>query len=180
MIDNDYLIDIEWSDSGGSCDFLPIKHNPNIGFKSFRNKKKAKEAFENQEKLSKFNLAPKVCSSICKIPYYYDPKILEFWDPKTTTSEWGYITEKACLLEEHDKPYELIQDLVTEIYNQTKLEFWDCHLDNIGYIKRKNKSKLVCIDTGNESFHYSSNAWGFSKPGPKCCYCDEYQCGCSL
>ena len=24
------------------------------------------------------------------------------------------------------------------------------------------------------------NAWGFEEPGPKCPYCDEYQCYCSV
>ena len=39
-------------------------------------------------------------------------------------------------------------------------------MENIGLIKRR-KKKLVCIDTGKESFSGYSNAWGYLDPGPK-------------
>jgi len=178
MINHNYLIDKSWCNSGGSCDVMPIKDCPDLVFKSFRYKHKAKEAYNNQLKLSKLNLAPKVLSNLCQIAYYFDPKILEFWNPKTTTTGWGYITEMAYLLDEQDKPHQLLQNLVNEIYDKTKLKFWDCHLENVGYIKRKHKKILVCIDTGKESFDSSSDAWGLGKPGPECYYCNGYICSC--
>ena len=66
------------------------------------------------------------------------------------------------------------------IEKKTKLKFWDCHYYNMGYIKRNNKAKLVCIDTGSESFNRDADAWGMGTPGPKCNYCNKYQCNCSL
>jgi hypothetical protein len=71
-----------------------------------------------------------------------------------------------------------IQSLVEEIYQKTGLKFWDCHWYNVGTVKRHNKRKVVCIDTGKESFDGDSNAWGFADPGPKCSYCNRYKCKC--
>ena len=72
-----------------------------------------------------------------------------------------------------------IQSLVEDIREKTGLKFWDCHWYNVGLVNRNNRAKLVCIDTGKESFNGVSNAWGFADPGPKCCYCNTYQCKCS-
>lgn len=181
MINHNYLIDSVWCDSGGSCDVMPIKNHPNLVFKSFKYDHKAKEAYNNQVKLSRLDLAPKVLGSICKIAYYFDPKLLEYWDPNKTTTSIGYISEIAALIPYHLKAKSLkdIQYLVKNIYTKTNMQFWDCHLENVGYIIRANKKKLVCIDTGDESFSGYSNAWGFSKPGPQCPYCLKYQCKCS-
>jgi hypothetical protein len=68
---------------------------------------------------------------------------------------------------------------VTKIHEKTKLKFWDCHWSNVGVIQRKGRNKVVCIDTGKESFDGCANAWGFADPGPKCSYCLRYQCRCS-
>jgi len=180
MINNDYLVDTEWCDSGGYCDTMPIRNHPNLVFKSFKTKSRAESSYKNQKKLSKLNLAPDIFSALCKVPYYFDPELLKYWSPDQTTTDWGFVTEKAELLEEDCKiPYKKIQDLVDNIRIQTKLKFWDCHLSNIGYIKRGRKKLLVCIDTGNESFTSYTNAWGFEEPGPKCPYCNRYQCYCS-
>lgn len=182
MINNDYLIDDVPCDSGAYCDFLIIKNCPNYGFKSFTSKKKAEIALINQKKLSKYDLAPKVMSALCKIPYYYDPDLLESWTPNITVTGWGFITEKASLIDydSHKTSYLCkIQKLVDNIWEKTKLKFWDCHQNNIGNVKRGRKTQLVCIDTGRESFEPDTNAWGFAEPGPKCCYCNKYQCRCS-
>ena len=179
MINHDYLIDTVWCDSGGSCDVMPIKNYPDLVFKSFKYEHKAKEAYNNQNKLSKLDLAPKVYSELCKIAYYFDPKILEYWDPNKTITDFGYISELAILVPPNKKPLKSVQKLVKDIFDKTNMTFWDCHLENVGYIKRNNKKKLVCIDTGNESFSGYSNAWGFSKPGPQCSYCLKYQCKCA-
>lgn len=179
MINHDYLIDTSWCDSGGSCDVMPIRNHPDLVFKSFRYKHKAKEAYNNQNKLSKLDLAPKVYSELCQIAYYFDLKILEYWYPNKTTTDIGYVSESAILVSSNKKPLKDIQNLVKEIFNKTNMEFWDCHLDNVGYIKRNNKQKMVCIDTGQESFNNQANAWGFKFPGPQCPYCLKYQCKCS-
>lgn len=179
MINNDYLVDMSWCDSGGSCDFLPIRGHENLGFKNFKNKSKAKTAWGFQSKLSKFNLAPKLYSGICKIPYSYDLELLKYWNPKDTVTEWGFVTQKAEMLDETDQPLIKLQNLVDAIYKHTRIKFWDCHWTNVGYIKYRGRNKLVCIDTGEESFQGYANAWGYEEPGPKCPYCNIYACECS-
>jgi hypothetical protein len=193
MINNDYLVDDSYHDSGGYCDFLPIKDCPDLGFKSFKRKDKAQQALCYQKKLARFDLAPIPITDLCKIPYYFDPKILAVWTPKETTTGWGFVTEKASMLDsetididctkvgqrKYTYPYlPKIQRLVDHIWQKTKLKFWDCHEHNVGYVERGRKKHFVCIDTGKESFDPDSNAWGFSEPGPKCCYCNRYQCKC--
>lgn len=185
MINHDYLIDtdnIKFSDSGGQCDCLPIKGNYRLLFKSFQNKPKALAAYNIQKKLAKIELAPKLYSKLCRIAYYYDPELLKFWTPSETITGWGFITEKAILIDYEDitkVPYRKIQNLVDTIRLKTNMKFWDCHENNVGYIKRGRSKKLVCIDTGPESFKGYANAWGFEEPGPKCPYCLKYQCKCS-
>ena len=179
MINNDYLVDMSWCDSGGSCDFLPIRGYKDLGFKNFKNKGKAKTASSFQSKLSNFNLAPKLYSGICKIPYSYDPELLKYWNPKDTVTEWGFVTQKAEMLDETDHPLIKLQNLVDAIYKHTGIKFWDCHWPKVGYIKHRGRSKLVCIDTGEESFQGYANAWGYEEPGPKCPYCNIYACECS-
>ena len=179
MVNNDYLVDMSWCESGGHCDFLPIKANQNLGFKSFKTKTRAIDSIKNQLILYKFNLAPEVVTGLCKIPYSYAPELLKYWTPKDTVTSWGYITKKAAILDIEDTPYSKLQNLVNKIRQKTGLKFWDCHWTNIGYIKYKSRNKLVCIDTGKESFTPHSNAWGFEEPGPKCPYCTKYNCKCS-
>jgi hypothetical protein len=171
-----YTIELDHSGEGGSAEFYLIKENKNLGFKQFRNKKFANIAYQKQKLLSKYNLAPKVIGSVCKLPI----KIDNCPNYKLNTN-WGFITEKAKILDENVMKKRLrdIQDLVKNIEKKTKLKFWDCHYWNIGYIKRNNKAKLVCIDTGPESFNSDANAWGLNSPGPKCNSCMKYQCRCS-
>jgi hypothetical protein len=190
MINNDYLVDDSHADSGGYCDFLPIKNYPDLGFKSFKRKDKAQQALDYQKKLAKFDLAPIPITDLCKIPYYFDPKILAVWTPNQTTTGWGFVTERATLIDyENQETINItgrntsphlykIQRLVDNIWQKTKLKFWDCHEHNVGYIKRGRRKHFVCIDTGKESFDPQSNAWGFENPGPKCPYCFKYQCRC--
>jgi hypothetical protein len=157
-------------EEGGCAEFYWIKEDKTIGFKQFGNKKTATIAYNKQKLLSKFDLAPKVIGKITKLKYG--------WGDETN---WGYVTERAKILDEKvmKKRLKDIQNLVETIENKTRLRFWDCHYWNVGYIKRNNKAKLVCIDTGPESFDRDANAWGFGKPGPKCDYCNRYQCRCS-
>jgi hypothetical protein len=172
-----YLLDNTTFAEGGYAQFYDIIDHPGLGFKEFRNKNKAIYSYRVQKQLSKFDLSPKVHGNLCRLDF------ITYKDCLSDISGWGYITEKAVVSRDNDDdyPYTLasIQKLVNTIYNKTKLKFWDCHWWNIGLIERKGKTKLVCIDTGKESFDGYVNAWGFANPGPKCCYCLKYQCRCS-
>jgi len=171
MVSSKYKIDLSdyYSADGGYCTLYKISHQPFLGFKEFISKSRAEYARKIQAKLSKYDLAPKVCSELCKMGY----------EPLFTNqiSGWGYITELAKPTNVNISLWK-IQNLVDAIYNRTRLKFWDCHSANIGYIIRQGKKKLVCIDTGKESFDGCANAWGLSNPGPKCEYCDSYKCEC--
>lgn len=175
-----YTIDINDFDEGGSAEFYHIKEDKNLGFKQFRSKKFANAAYSKQKLLSKFGLAPKVYGKVCRL----EIKIKNFGGENYTYSDytnWGYVTEKARIADETimKKRLKEIQSLVESIEKKTKLKFWDCHYWNVGYIKRNNKAKLVCIDTGVESFDRNADAWCMGTPGPKCGYCNRYQCHCS-
>jgi hypothetical protein len=157
-------------EEGGCAEFYWIKEDKTVGFKQFGSKKSATIAYNKQKLLSKFDLAPKVIGKITKLKYE--------WGDDTN---WGYVTERAKILDENVMKKRLrdIQNLVETIENKTRLRFWDCHYWNVGYVKRNNKAKLVCIDTGPESFSSIANAWGMATPGPKCGYCNRYCCCCS-
>lgn len=171
----EYLIDYsDWFDEGGYCQVYPIKDNKNLVFKEFCNKKKAQQSYKYQKILSKFDLAPQIYSKVCKLEFAEDNGLF-FNEP----SDWGYITERAHPIKHNSFSMKKIQSLVDDMYKKTGLKFWDCHWYNVGLVQRNNEKKLVCIDTGKESFSGVSNAWGYSKPGPKCCYCEQYQCKCS-
>jgi hypothetical protein len=159
---------------GGFCNVHEIVGHKDIVFKEFGNKKTAIESYKYQKLLTRFDLAPKIYSKICKLDYapYGFYSIDE-------PSSWGYVTEKALPVNHTKKTMVLLQELVENIAIKTKLKFWDCHWYNIGFLKRGRSKKLVCIDTGKESFSGYSNAWGGSTPGPKCGYCNYYQCKCS-
>ena len=175
MINHEFLMDYsDWSDEGGYCQVYPIKDKHGWVFKEFRNKKKAQEAYHYQKLLSKFDLAPKLYSKVCKLKFADDGEI-SFIDP----SDWGYITELATLYDPATKiSMRDIQTLVEDINNKTGLKFWDCHWYNVGLVNRGKKKKVVCIDTGKESFDGESNAWANPDPGPKCSYCEKYECNC--
>ena len=176
MLNTDYEIDYsDWFDEGGYCQVYPIKNHSGLAFKEFRNKKKANEAYGFQKKLSRFDLAPKVFSKVCKLNFAKENGVI-FED----ISDWGYITEyaKTCTANSEISMMD-IQKLVDDILDKTGLKFWDCHWYNVGFVKRGKKTKVVCLDTGKESFDGNSNAWGFADPGPKCCYCNRYQCRCA-
>jgi hypothetical protein len=175
-MDNTYLIDYSgWFDEGGYCQVYPIKDKPLLVFKEFKNKTKATESRRLQTKLAKHDLAPKIFSRVCRLNFCEE----DGWKPDEP-SDWGYVTECAKTYNSNTKiSMQDIQYLVDDIYDKTGLKFWDCHWYNVGLVSRDRSSRLVCIDTGKESFSSLSNAWGFSSPGPKCNYCNRYQCKCS-
>ena len=176
MINTNYQIDYsDWFDEGGYCQVYPIKDKKDWVFKEFRNKKKAQESYNYHKKLAKFDLAPKIYSQVCKLKFAEDEDYHLF-----DVSDWGYITECAKTCEANSKiSMRDIQNLVEQIHEKTGLKFWDCHWYNVGLVKRNKKNKVVCIDTGKESFDGQANAWGNNSPGPKCDYCEEYRCNCS-
>lgn len=178
MISNDYLIDYsDWFDEGGYCQVYPIKDHKNLVFKEFSSKRKAQESYKYHQKLAKHDLAPQIYSKICKLEFAPEDDLLYKPDP----SDWGYVTELARTFNPATKiTAKDIQLLVDEIYKKTGLKFWDCHWYNVGLIKRGRTKKVVCIDTGKESFDGNANAWGNPNPGPKCCYCSKYKCSCEL
>jgi hypothetical protein len=165
----EYQISTDSFDEGGYVQFYHIKNHPKLGFKEFCDKKYAIRAYKNQQKLAQFDLAPKIFSKITRLQF----------DTLLERSGWGYISEKASILKENSVSLQKIQKLVDDIYNKTKLKFWDCHWYNLGLIKRGHSKKLVCIDTGWESFDSDTNAWRNPNPGPKCSYCLKYdKCKC--
>lgn len=169
-----YTIDYsDWFDEGGYCQFYPIIEDKSLGFKEFYSKRHAVKAHSVQKKLSKFDLAPKVYTKVCKL-IMKDDQDYDF----TMISDWGYVTEIADTKNSDKVSLTRIQNLVDEIYTKTNLKFWDCHYYNMGMVKRKGKQKLVCIDTGKESFDNDANAWGNTNPGPKCEYCKKFNCKC--
>lgn len=162
---------------GGCCQVYSIEKRPNILFKEFSKQNKAADAMLIQRKLAKFDLAPMVCSDLCRLDFISDNLVIG-------RSNWGYITEFASptLYETKVEKYRIlrkIQFLVDSIYKVSKLKFWDCHYYNTGWVYRNGSPKLVCIDTGSESFDGYADAWGMGSPGPKCSYCNKYQCRCS-
>lgn len=176
MINTDYQIDYsDWFDEGGYCQVYPIKNKKGWVFKEFRNKKKAQQSHNYQKKLAKFDLAPQIYSDVCKLKFADDLDGHVF-----DISDWGYITECAKTYKANSKiSMKDIQILVEQIHEKTGLKFWDCHWYNVGTVKRGKKRKVVCIDTGKESFDGQANAWGNLDPGPKCGYCNMFQCNCS-
>lgn len=172
----DYRINYSgWFEEGGSCQFYPIKNRKTLGFKEFSSKKQAYFAYKTQKNLSKYDLAPKLYTTVCKLKFAKDTT---GWIPEF--SDWGFVTEIAQPMKytTNVRKLKLVQKLVDDIFDHTKLKFWDCHFSNIGIVYRKNISKLVCIDTGKESFDGYSNAWGMADPGPRCNYCLSYNCEC--
>lgn len=169
-----YTIDYsDWFEEGGYSQFYPILEDKTLGFKEFYSKTHANKAYAIQKKLSKFDLAPKVCSKVCKLRMK-DDQDSDF----SMISDWGYVTEMAYTKNSEKTSLRKIQKLVDDIYDRTNLKFWDCHYLNMGLVKRNRKRKLVCIDTGKESFDGDSNAWGNSNPGPRCEYCKKFNCKC--
>jgi hypothetical protein len=160
-----YSIDFLESE-GGSAQFYSIIGHKKIGFKEFANKRLAQKSYSIQKKLAKLGLAPKVYGNLRKLPFKGTPY----------KSNWGYVTQIVNVSMKVSR--KKIQCLVEQIYEKTKLKFWDCHEHNVGKIRRGKDYKLVIIDTGPESFTSNANAWGNENPGPKCSECLKFNCKC--
>jgi len=120
MLNSKYKIDLSdyYSEDGGYCTLFKVSNEPSLGFKEFISKSRAEYARKIQIKLSKHDLAPKVCSELCKMGY--EPLFTD------QISGWGYVTELAKPTNINIQSWK-IQRLVDAIYDKTKLKFWDCH-----------------------------------------------------
>jgi len=142
----------KYSSSGSRAGFYVI--DDNRGFKEFENKGEAEYAYHVQSKLAEYNLAPFVLSKVGKIRYSNDMQL----------SEWGYITEIATMLccggnngcgvcaDIYEKNLGKVRRLCNKI-NHMGLDFIDAHVGNVGYVTRKGRQVLVCIDCGSESVY---------------------------
>lgn len=173
-----YKIKTDITESGGSVEFYHIDKHPTLGFKEFRSKREAITAYKNQKKLAKHKLAPKVVGKICKMKIEINNFAGENYT-YTDSTRWGYITQKIKLPNhkfwKNKKNLSKLQTMIDAMQKKTKLKFWDCHYDNIGIYRKR----LMCIDTGDESFDKGCNAWGNNNPGPICKKCKTIMdCSC--
>lgn len=142
----------DFCDAGSRSSFYIIDEER--GFKEFESQEDAEYAHAVQSKLAEHSLAPRVLSAVGKIRYRHNLKL----------SDWGYMSEVAemmccggnegcenCEYVAEAKSY-LIERLCKKI-NDLGFEFMDAHVGNIGYVLRKGKDVLVCIDCGKESVY---------------------------
>lgn len=139
---------------GSRSDFYIIDQDR--GFKTFTDEYDAQYAIEAQSILSSLNLAPKVYSDIGRIrvgdklsDIGYITELAETIKCKHATSETSVCGD--CNFRESKQLSKRIYKLCLKIGELTKYEFVDDHVGNIGYVVRKGKKILVCIDTGRES-----------------------------
>jgi len=143
------------SDDGSFTTFYKLKNRKTIAFKDFADKDAAEEAYHMQKTLAEYDLAPRVYGKVRKIDYF------DYLGYKRR-SNWGYVTEIAELIDDErysDDPdyYDEVRCETEELSNEIDFHcgygFYDCHMRNVGYVTRKGRKVLVCIDTGAESFN---------------------------
>lgn len=140
-------------DNAGSMSAFYVIDNKR-GFKEFCGKYEAEYAHAVQSKLETYDMAPYVLSQVGKIRM-----------SNGDLSDWGYITEIAktigcggnmCSCGECDDTLEYSYDrqickLAHEMMYTAGVEFTDCHIGNVGFVRRNGKRVMVCIDFGSES-----------------------------
>jgi hypothetical protein len=144
----------KYNNCGSRSKFYTLEDKKNKGFKTFIKKEHAEQAREVQIELAKYDLAPRVYSEVGRI---------RIGKNKKQFSDWGYVTEIAILPGcggndcECGNCGDLESDLNDEICDLTDgieslgYYFPDNHIGNVGYVRRKGRKVLVCIDTGYES-----------------------------
>lgn len=165
----------KYKNSGSRSKFYTLENKNNKGFKTFVKKKDAEQARNVQIVLAKYDLAPKVYSEVGRI---------RIGKQKKQFSDWGYVTEIAtmpgcggndCECGECADIENELNDQITDLTDAIDgigYSFADNHIGNVGYVIRKGKKVLVCIDTGYESVHDDSDYSDYS---------NEYDpCSCSL
>ena len=171
------MYNVSYADAGSRSQFYII--DDKRGFKEFEDKRDAEYAHETQFILSNNNAAPRVLSDVGRIVL---PKNLRYDDKKF--SGWGFITELAemvgcggndCACGECDDIYESILYKMKRLHNKIEklgYSFGDDHVGNVGYVKRRGRKVLVCIDTGRESV-FDDAAYDDNDFGCSCSYCQN-------
>jgi hypothetical protein len=143
------------SSDGTFTTFYKLKQRKTIAFKDFAEKDDAIDAYNIQQTLAQYDLAPRVYGKVRKIDYIDCVG-------KKRRSNWGYVTEVAEVIDDelyNDDPeyYDKVRCETEELSNEMEyvcgFGFYDCHMGNVGYVIRKGRKVLVCIDTGAESFN---------------------------
>ncbi|NDA64506.1 MAG: hypothetical protein EBX50_21125, partial [Chitinophagia bacterium] len=126
-----------------------------------------------------YNLAPKVYSEIGRIRIGKEKEL----------TQWGFITEIAqmlgcggndCSCGECDDLYEEMYPSVRRLRKKLDnigVDFGDDHIGNIGYVRRRGRNVLVCIDTGEESVYDDEYARDYSdyESDCSCEYCQNHR-----
>jgi len=171
------MYNAQFADAGSRSTFFIIDETR--GFKEFENKELAEYARNVQMKLAEYNLAPKVYSEVGRIRIGKEKE----W------SQWGFMTEIAemigcggndCACGECDDIYESMYPSIRRLHKKLEkvgVDFGDDHIGNIGYIRRRGRKVLVCIDTGEESVYDDEYARDYSDydSGCSCEYCQNHR-----
>jgi hypothetical protein len=171
------MYNAQFADAGSRSTFFIIDETR--GFKEFESYEQAEYARNVQMKLSEYNLAPKVYSEVGRIRIGKEKEL----------SQWGFMTEIAemlgcggndCACGECDDVYDAMYPSVRRLRNKLSkigLDFADDHIGNIGYIRRRGRKVLVCIDTGEESIYDEEFSVGYDDYGDscKCTYCQNHK-----
>jgi hypothetical protein len=141
----------QYENAGSMSSFYVIDNKR--GFKEFCDKSEAEYAHSVQSKLEDYNMAPYVLSQVGKIR-----------KSNGELSDWGYITEIAktigcggnsCSCGDCDDNLEFSYDnrisKLARKMEEVGVEFMDCHIGNVGFVRRNGRKVMVCIDFGTES-----------------------------
>jgi hypothetical protein len=171
------MYNAQYADSGSRSSFYIIDETR--GFKEFESCEQAEYARNVQMKLAEYNLAPKVYSEVGRIRIGETKE----W------SQWGFMTEIAemigcggndCACGECDDVYESMYPSIRRLHKKLEkvgVSFSDDHIGNVGYIRRRGRNVLVCIDTGEESVYDDEYASDYSdyESECSCSYCQNHR-----
>lgn len=171
------MYNAQYADAGSRSTFFVI--DDTRGFKEFESYAQAEYARNVQMKLAQYNLAPKVYSEIGRIRIGKEKEL----------TQWGFMTEIAqmlgcggndCACGECDDLYEEKYPVIKRLRKKLEkigVDFADDHIGNVGYVKRRGKWVLVCIDTGEESVYDDEYGTDYSdyEGGCSCSHCKNYR-----
>ena len=141
----------KYENEGSTSAFYVIDNKR--GFKEFSDKYEAEYAHSVQSKLEDWNMAPYVLSQVGKIR-----------KSNGDLSDWGYITEIAQVIgcggnmcncgdcgDDLEYSYDAPIYKLSLRMQEVGVEFIDSHIGNVGFVRRKGRRVMVCIDFGSES-----------------------------
>jgi hypothetical protein len=141
----------QYENAGSTSAFYVIDNKR--GFKEFCDKREAEYAHSVQSKLEYWNMAPYVLSQVGKIR-----------KSNGDLSDWGYITEIAKTIgcggnscscgdcgDDLEFSYDAPINKLSLSMEEVGISFVDSHIGNVGFVRRKGRKVLVCIDFGSES-----------------------------